>query len=315
MVLNHMANVENIAIWAAARTGSTYLQQVLARGLWDTYGANTRNLSEVTGVGGFIPDWPNRPKVDFGAAVDEENTDTPTIQVFHHWEINKYGLLIQRAATGDPIEEVHRRAKIIKQGRWENNVVFKNVRWGTDSRFKNRLDNLYDDAILNSNKNFHHVVIWRRNALDTLHSWMVLKNTKMIHGKYEWDGVPIEHQGNVQAFHKSYMATQKDFIDALNKLDHLKTVIIETDAISSLRKLDWFDGNHILLKDQTQLGDNSKAKKYINKYINESTGEEIRPVDMLSESAKKIAADIAYDMECQFKWSELDLWMGFKCYA
>ena len=305
---------DNVCVWAMPRTGSTYMQQLLARGLWKVYGRNVNNMQEAVSYGGFVPNWMQNSDIpDFSDAL--EATDHADIgQTYFHWYINESMALRRCKETGNPLDEVLSRAAIIKEGDWKNHVVFKNMRWSHQCRLHQQLDELYDDSILASKQNIHHVVTWRRDTLSALASWMVMRINQQAHGNYGWDGVPLEFRADRAVFRKSYISTHLEFANAMQKLDAGKTVMIETSALDRLDMIEWLDETSLALSTRN-IANNTKAANYVNNYLNMETGEIVRPLDMLSDSSRELATSIVQELEAATKWTQLDQHIGFKSYG
>ena len=305
----------DVAIWAMPRTGSTYIQQLVARGLWRAYGNTARNMHEAVSYGGMIPQWMELSiPIDFSDAIDPPDDRVKQELTYFHWYLAEQNNLFRKKIEGDPIDEVMSRIDIINEGAWKNNIVFKNMRWSTECRLHKELNELYDNAIINSPKNIHHIITWRRDTLSTVSSWMVMRLIKQSHGSYVWDGIPLEFVGDGNDFTQAYISTHQEFSIAINKLDPNKTVMVETSVLDNLDSIEWKDGYRLELLTR-HLAANTKAENYVNLYVNSTTGQIVRPIDMLSASSQAIAENISKELEITTNWSSLDQYIGFRNYS
>lgn len=310
----------DVVVWAMPRTGSTYIQQIITRALWAKHKKLTKNLHEAVSFGGIIPKWmdvlqvANDDPVEFSDAIEPNPNRVKQELVYFEWFLNEEQHLHRQRIEGDPVDEVLRRASIIKSGEWTNNVVFKTLPWHNKCRLNDQLDDLYNDAIINSKKKMQNIVTWRRDTLSTIASWMVMRYIKKAHGVYGWDGRLIEFSGDGMEFLQSWLATHVSFANTMQKLDPDKTVLVETSSLNNLSLVEWRNGYSMSLFTR-ELATNTKAENYVNSYINMATSEIVRPFDMLSDTAKDIAKTMSKELEMQTNWTQLDQYTGFRNYS
>jgi hypothetical protein len=312
-----MNSPQNIIVWTLTRTGSTAFQQLLARGLYEAHGPDVKNMQEATGIGGIMHAYSvamhMRTKIDFGAAVDPALVPEEIKPVgYTNWQIDNTGSLRMKEMSGNPVDEVHNRLDLIKSGNWKNHVVFKNMRWTLESSHLQQLNMLFEDAMINSQQSFHHVVLWRKNIFDMVASRVAMKYTGLAHGVYGFDGKPFEaHKVAYKEFGQGYQDTVDEFIRMLPLLDQQRTVMVETEKINSLEKIEWRDGTVLTMPDRASIVNKDVG---INRYVHKHTKEEIRPIDMLGVATKEIAFNLANTMQQKYDWDNLGTKFGFKSY-
>lgn len=312
-----MSSPQNIIVWTLTRTGSTAFQQLLARALYETHGPVVKNMQEATGIGGIMHAssvaMHMRTKIDFGSAIDPTLVPNEIKQLgYTNWFVDNSNHLKLREVYGNPVDEVHNRLDLIKGGDWSNHVVFKNMRWTLESTHIQELNMLFEDAMINSQQSFHHVVLWRKNILDMVASRVAMKYTGLAHGVYGFDGKPFEaYRVAYKEFGQGYQDTVAEFIRMLPLLDQQRTVMVETEQINSLEKIEWNDGTVLSMPDRANIVNKDVG---VNRYVHKHTKEEIRPIDMLGIATKEIAFNLASTMQQKYDWVNLGTKFGFKSY-
>ena len=305
--------VENIAIWTLPRSGSSSLMFGIRDSMKATLPQNMRvhHLWEGTGIWGILKFTENKSlwnQIDF-SSVDESST----IELhYRQWTVGPAGTLKINQVIGDPRLEVENRNRILREGKWNNAVVFKNMRWSGESYDRVRLSREFDQALLGSPKNFHHVILWRRNILDWLCSRYLLMKVTSPHGVHEWDGVPM---GNPEKFKKkrhvrNAMRVVSEFVDSLSAIPKQKSIMIETKAINSLTELVW-PTNHRLQLNVDAFKQNAGSVTYINK----NTGQKVNTVDLVPTEVLEVFHEINDRIQRTHNWNELPERHGFKSYG
>ena len=303
-----MTNPKNIVIWCPARSGSTSLMRGARLGLKEIHGPSTASLWEATGRYGILG-----PKDAHGT---EKNfnfapwIDTPVSLNYHPWFINKRGSLRRNrlGKTGNPRTELPRRARLIREGNWQNSVIFKNMRWSNDSgRSRLELNELFDTAILTSSAEFHHIVLWRKDLFKWISSTFVFSRTQQAHGTVEWDGKlfgdPAHFTGT--KYTSGHYKALEQFIISSSRLPKEKTVMIETNSINAISELVWPDSTRLALPNNATL-----LTGKVN-YVDTRTGAAVTPIDLIHPHAIKLFR--AFEAKCNkhLDWQNLDKNLGF----
>jgi len=304
-----MTNPKNIVIWCYQRSGSTSLLRGTRLGLKEIYGLSTAGLWEATGRFGILgPEDAHRrdtKNFDFNPSID-----TPTSLTYYPWFINKRRSLRRNrlGKTGNPRNELPMRARLIREGKWQNSIVFKNMRWSNDSdNIRLELNKLFDTAILTSAAEFYHIVLWRRDLFKWICSKFVFAMTQQAHGTVEWDGQFFGDPENFTGakFISTAWRILEEFISSSDQLPKEKTIMIETNSINAISELVWPDGAALTVPTNESL---SIGK--VN-YVDTRTGTAVTPIDLIHPYTIRLFR--AFEAECNknLDWQNLDKNLGF----
>lgn len=301
---------ENICIWTIPRSGSTSMLYGLKTSLEDVLppGKRIRHLWEATGIWGMLKMADSRDlhnKIDF-SVID----DSVIYTNYRKWVVGPRGVLRIEEGLGDPRLEIENRLTILAEGKWKNPVIMKNMRWSPESSDRQKLNSDFDHAILNSPKNFQHVVLWRRDIVDWLASrFMLTKMPDGAHGTLEWDG---EYLGNpdkfrIRRFSRVSLRVLDEFNESLAKLPRGKSMMVETKAMNSLDKLSWPDGKELPIAS----GAFDHARGQVM-YVDAKTGSRLKSLDIIHPDIIGMFQEINHKAQNRLDWNNLDKLHGFK---
>jgi hypothetical protein len=307
-----MTNPKNIVLWSPPRTGSTSLISGMHRGLASVHGPTVRGLWEGTGKYGIL--LPDDARAVTKNNIDLGNHDgNPLSLEYLHWFINRRGMLTKHkpltGIVGDPRDEPPNRAQLIREGKWNNSVIFKNMRWSDESKNRVQLNQLFDAAILSSAADFHHVILWRRDLFKWFCSTFLFARLSKAHGEIEWDG---KQYGLPQSFNSAHFKWHKDrllteCIDSFKQLPKENTLMIETQSINNISTLTWPDGAVLEIPNQSTV----PRGKVV--YINTQTNQAVDPIDIVHPYAIEKFHNMEIEFNKKFDWQNLDKNLGFTC--
>lgn len=295
----------NIVIWCMHRSGGTHFGQRMAHSMASKYGKlpNTANLGEATGSAGFI-----REGQGIGGIWNEMHTQLHMGTEFFidhvKWTLDENNFLQAiDGYYGSVNEEIASRVKILKDRKWKNHVVFRNLRW---PKMKS-ISTVYDSAILEGD--FHHVVLWRQDLFAWFCSRAILRMTGVPHGdNLQYTG--LEYMFNSDDAMLDFLATldnyASEFKDSLKLLPAHKTVMVETTKMNSIDHIMWPDGKSLGLVDAENVRRGNTVWK------NRTTGERILPPEMIDIKHRKILHTRAKQLEQALDWENLAQQFGFK---
>lgn len=306
---------KNIVIWTLPRSGSTHLQYRIATGQRiATKNVNTRNLQEVGGTSGILrAHWGVGYEVNFDDAINGSTNEIALLD-YVRWTINEENNLVLADVHGNPLDEIKSRSSIIKNMTWSNPVVMKNMRWSREANYPEKLNELFDKAFLESTgEQYHHIVLWRRSPQDLMSSRLAIGMAKRSHGEYQWLGQTFRFADDY--FEEQFTAVSRrhftEFVTSTKQLPFENTILIETNAMNDISRLEWPDGAVLDLPSKESLPPNRNGS---SSYTYAMTGQKVKPIDMMAPETIGVIEMLANEAESKLSWSALGATFGFKSY-
>lgn len=312
----------DIVVWGQYRSGSTNMCYRLVYGIkWlgePIPGQRlARFLGEATGrVGTVGSGWRGVAREiteHLEHKLYEKDSKSSLLMPYSSWQKDDQGNMERRDAFGDPFDEILHRLRVIKEGDWQNPVVFKHMGWPKFLEHQSKTS----EAMITSKKDLYHVCTWRGNLFDWMCSHYVIRKRDGSgfnpHGTYEWDG---NHFGIInkevkENFLKSSAGLLDNFRTLIQDMPKDKSVMVETKDINRIEKMHWPNGAALPLPSKQQL-ENAFKEKETGENIYLHNGQRIRAADMIEPNLLETFWQWSKEQEKRLDWTNLPSQIGIK---